>query len=95
MRRLLASDDKKTYHGLTSLLEDVADKCNAQANVLEGKRLISLYQEFQEDLGQSYKDDYGTDAGEDINSIVEELREISDKLNMIAEDIAETARVGK
>ena len=95
MKRLIASSDKKTYRGLTNLLNEVSDKCNAYANMLERKNSISLIQEFQEDLGEHYKDDVGTDLGEDINAIVEQLRGIADKLDNISFDVAETARIGE
>ena len=95
MKRLTASSDKKTYRGLINLLDEVSDKCNAYVNMLERKNSISLIQEFQEDLGHHYRDDAGTDLGEDVNSIIEQLREIADKLDNISFDVAETARIGE
>jgi hypothetical protein len=95
MKRLVASDDKKVYRGLTNLLSEVSDKCNTYANMLERKNSISLIQEFQENLGHYYRDDVGTDLGEDVNLIVEQLREIANKLDTISFDVAETARIGE
>ena len=82
MKKIIASDnDKKTYWPLYYLLDDVADKCDAYADFLQKKDSTSLIKEFQEDSGEYYKNNVGTNLREDIDGVVSQLRDISYKLN--------------
>ena len=82
MQKIIASDDnKKTYYPLYYLLDDIANNCDACANFLQKRNSISLIQEFQEDLGEHYKDNVGMDLKENVSKIASQLRDVSYKLN--------------
>jgi hypothetical protein len=81
VQKTIANNNKKTYYPLYYLLDDIANNCDAYANFLQKRNSISLIHEFQEDLGEHYKNNVGIDLKENVSKIASQLRDVSYKLN--------------
>ena len=88
-----ASSDTPNYRRFTNALESIGDELDKIANKLESKQMIDMYDEFDLDLGEKYKDTTGENLGDSIYAVQQTLREAAEALHTIAFDATEEARM--
>jgi len=88
-----ASSDYPNYNTLRFYLEELAQKVHDVSLLLTGKKMERLANDFHEDLGKDYYDENNEMILDTVYSCSNKLNEVSKKLNYIAEDVSELARV--
>lgn len=93
MKRLIAkSENTPDFRKLTDSLDFIAENIGRNATALVAKKSSHVLDDFQLDLGDNYKNDYGEDLKDSLQKLIKQLTDISDKLYEISENISETAR---